>query len=82
VPFSGNEDVVDAIGRGRDYGRCKPNSGYPDVAKSYNDPQKLDHRLRCFFDTILETCGGIQMTTKRREHGNQFKFKIALEASQ
>jgi transposase-like protein len=22
------------------------------------------------------------MTTKRREHGNQFKFKIALEASQ
>ena len=34
---------------------------YPDSALTglYNDPQKLDHRLRCFFDTILETCGGI-----------------------
>jgi transposase len=48
----------------------------------YNDPQKLDHRLRCFFDIILETCGEIEMAKKRRTHSNQFKFKVALEAAQ
>jgi RNA-directed DNA polymerase len=52
------------------------------VTDDYNDPQKLDHRLRCFFDIILETCGEIEMAKKRRTHSNQFKFKVALEAAQ
>ena len=51
---------------------------YVETTALYNDPQKLDHRLRYNTQSLWR----FEMTKKRKQYNQQFKFKVALEAVQ